>query len=234
MASASAACVSGWSSSLAITRAAPLSRISRAVTVSPRASPGSEPANTSSRKARDLQGLVALRPDLVALAGQADGLHGHGGGQAEDHREAGRRRRDPGPVAADELPRAVAQGVRLRRHRQVLAVAPQVLGQEPDRCVAPAGLLAQRHQDDVVEVAPQPPPQLRGAEAARLAQRFLVGPLGGAMDGGTRSAVRGRRPCWAARDPARRRRAGARPSRSRAGGRADWPVSRTYSRTPSE
>ena len=104
-------------------------------------------------QARELQGLVALRPDLVALTSEPDGLHGHRGGQAEDRRQADRRHRDPALWRMHELPRAVPQGVRLRRHGQLLAVAPQVLGQEPDRCVAPAGLLAQRHQDDVVEVA---------------------------------------------------------------------------------
>src|SRR4030095_8520555 len=80
---------------------------------------------------------------------------------------------DAGPVAEHELPRAVPQGIRLRRHGQLLAVAPQVLGQERDRSISPAGFLAQRHQDDVVEVAPQLPPKLRGPQATRFAQRFL-------------------------------------------------------------
>ena len=70
-------------------------------------------------EARDLQGLVALGPDLVPLASEADRLHGHRGGQAEDHREARGRRADTGLVAAHELARAVLQGVGLRRDGQL-------------------------------------------------------------------------------------------------------------------
>ena len=63
--------------------------------------------------------------------------------------------RDAYLVTADELRRAIAQRWRPRDHGQAFQVTADVLRQLFHRCVPPLRLLAQRHQNDVVEIATQ-------------------------------------------------------------------------------
>ena len=62
-------------------------------------------------------------------------------------------------VPPHELAGAIAHGGPPRQDRQALEVAPDVVGQRLHRGVASLRLLAQGHQDDGVEVAPQAPAQ---------------------------------------------------------------------------
>src|SRR5439155_1640004 len=77
-----------------------------------------------------------------------------GGHSAADeaHREQ-RAHGDPHAVPRDELPRAVGNAVPARQHGETVEVALEVLGELLRRRVAPGGLLAERTQHDLVEVA---------------------------------------------------------------------------------
>ena len=78
---------------------------------------------------------------------------GHDAGhEAQEDQRGPRHRR---PVTAGELRSAVAEGVRARAHREAFEVPSKVLGQLERREIASLGLLAQRLQDDGVEIAAQ-------------------------------------------------------------------------------
>ena len=116
------------------------------------------------------QGVRQVTHVLEAALGHLRFMRGHH--DADDQRARDRRRRcDRRLVPPDELRGAVAQGRRPGHHRQALQVPPHVLGQLLGRGIAPLRLLAQCHQDDVVEVAAQAPAQLLRVPLACVADR---------------------------------------------------------------
>ena len=77
-----------------------------------------------------------------------------------------------GAMAVDEFSGAVADRVGPRGDGMALQVAAQVVGELLHAAVTPLGFLAQRHQQDVVDVARQLPLQAVGAGVARAADGF--------------------------------------------------------------
>src|SRR5260221_8938219 len=103
---------------------------------------------------------VLYRYRLASLALGATRLPG-GGDQASDEREdhqRGRRRGDA--VAAQELPGPIGWCVAARGDGLPLEMAADVVGQGLRGRIAPLGLLLKGLEDDAVEVAAQPAPQV--------------------------------------------------------------------------
>ena len=71
-------------------------------------------------------------------------------------------------MAANELPGAIGRLVASSNHRQTDQVAAEILGKLLGGRVPALRLLAQRHQNDVVNIARQTPPQPVGAPFAHL------------------------------------------------------------------
>ncbi len=115
--------------------------------------------------------LVALPREAPSLGEQADQ-------QAEDDECGDEPRRDAGGVTAHELPRAVEDGVGPRDDRQVGEMSREIVRQLIDRAVATRRILAERFQDDGVEVATELTGE--GARAGRAGagdrlRRFVAG-----------------------------------------------------------
>src|SRR5688500_18491049 len=108
---------------------------------------------------QDLRGLpclVGFEPGAVALAGKVVQIPG----REPDEQDPGRRNGGEAPrVTSEELRGAIAQRAPARMHGQSLKMALDVQGQLIDRGVALIRLLAQRHEDDAVEIALQAPAQ---------------------------------------------------------------------------
>jgi len=78
-----------------------------------------------------------------------------------------RRRGDAELVSGHELPCTVPDRIGMGSDGPVVQVAPQVCGERPDRRIALGGLLLERLEHDVVEVAPQRARALRRSPVNR-------------------------------------------------------------------
>ena len=108
----------------------------------------------------DLFGGVALQLGHATLLGQDSRLPG---GDGAERRQAGEEygcRQHGQPVPPHELADAVAQRVRLREHGSALQEPADLLAELARRHVSSIGLRSQRGQDDAVQVAAEPAPQL--------------------------------------------------------------------------
>ena len=95
-----------------------------------------------------LLGADALAIGHVPLPGS-----GEDSAHQRDQKQGGGE--DPGTMAVNEFAGAVAQGIGTRGDRVSVQVAAQVVGKLLDAAVAAHRFLAQRHQQDVVDIARQ-------------------------------------------------------------------------------
>ncbi len=118
--------------------------------------------------------LEAPRRAIALLAG--DRALPQRDAEAADH-GAHRQRGgdDRAGVAADELGAAIAPGLRVGGDRAPIEVALDVVGERRHRRIAPLRLAAQRHQDDVVEIAFQRGARYGGSAPAPAAPRARRG-----------------------------------------------------------
>ena len=136
---------------------APLSRISRAVMVLPRASLGSETRNNPSQKIRQLPCVLRLLNGRPLRPCRAD----HPDGCPRDARHQCQRdygcRRYANPVPAHEFPDAIRCAGRAGHDRFMLQMPCDVGCQIGRRLVAPCPVLFQSLQRDPVQIAVQLP-----------------------------------------------------------------------------
>ena len=131
---------------------------------------------------------------LVPLLGRTALLDQGGAGEDRQPDREHQRRRDRLAVPVEQLAGAVEHAGAARPNRLPAQVAIQVGGQLLDRGIAPLGLLAERHQDDVIQVSAQRSRSPRGACAAlaaecRAAGRWRVDLADGAGEVGGRAHV---------------------------------------------
>ncbi len=101
-------------------------------------------------------------PRLAGLPRRAD----HPGDEREERQRGGADRRT---MAPDELGGPIVPGVPPRQHGKPFEVPPHVFRELIDRGVAARRLLAQRLEDDGIEVAGEPPAQTLRLDRAQLA-----------------------------------------------------------------
>ena len=106
--------------------------------------------------AHDLFRLVLLEPRDAALLGERTRLQRSDDAEGRDAADEYRRGRNREAVPAHELARTVAEGVGLGEHGAPGEEAFNLLAQLTRRRVAALGFVAQRRQDDAVEVAANP------------------------------------------------------------------------------
>ncbi len=104
---------------------------------------------------RYLLGRLGFLRDRPRLRRGRDRVAHRERGQGHDRHGKRRRDGDRDFVAPDEARGAVAQRVLAGADRQARLIAANVLREMRDRCVAPARLFPERHQDDRVEIAGQ-------------------------------------------------------------------------------
>ena len=116
--------------------------------------------------------LHACRPRLPRRADDA----------GDEHRERHGGSADDGAIAAHEFRRPVAPGVLPRDDRQAGEVPAHVLGELIHRRIPPPRLLAERLEDDVVEVAGKLPAQTIGVDGhPAVGFRRRRGPCSGSL-----------------------------------------------------
>ena len=84
------------------------------------------------------------------------GLPRDAGDSTDEGEEHDGRGGDPDLVPLDELRGAIGERVSPRGDRLVLEVTLDIRGKGTDSRIAPRWLLAQRSEDDVVEISPKP------------------------------------------------------------------------------
>src|SRR5207302_1601643 len=139
-----------------------------------------------SRARKSGNGVVKLKQDRVgeaadvleaafgACALQIGGMGlpacGHDGANQRDADQYGGK--NAGAMPMNELAGAVAKRIRARSYGMAVDVAPQIGGELFDGTVAAFGLLAERHEQDVVEVAGQLTPETVRTRAPRFGHGF--------------------------------------------------------------
>ena len=112
--------------------------------------------------------LERLHPCRIPLDPRQSSLPERASDSQQQAGDQHHRSRHADLVPGDELAEAVADRVGACPHRKSVSMAAQVLRQLIDRGIAPLGLLAQRLEDDVVEITSQAPlPALRLAVRRR-------------------------------------------------------------------
>ena len=107
----------------------------------------------------DLLRLVALEPGDATLLGERACLHRRDDAEGRETADEHGGRRDREAVPPHELARPVAQGVGLGEHGVPAEEPFDLLTQLTGRRVAALGFVAQRRQDDAIEIAANPPAQ---------------------------------------------------------------------------
>ena len=103
--------------------------------------------------------LVALEPGDAALLGKCSCLHCRDDAEGHNTRDEDGSGRDREAMPTHELARPVANGVGLGEHGPPCQESLDLLTQLTRRCVPALGFLAQRVEDDAIEVAANPPKQ---------------------------------------------------------------------------
>ena len=115
--------------------------------------------------------LILGEPSLLVRLEHLPEREAAGNDQRNGHdTRTGHRR----PIPLHELRGDVAKRPRPRRYRLVCEVAPQILREQLGGPVAFAGIPAQRHRNDVVEIAAEAPPPLRLHSDVRQTRRIRL------------------------------------------------------------